>query len=219
MRRAPSAVIALAIVACSPAQGDGSTDSPDAEVDANADVGHDVTASDSGDKDSADAPPVSDTKPSDVATDAAPETCVPRACTSSDCGAVPDDGCGGTLSCSPCGSAGDIYCVGSTTAKHQKEVTDAVNKVMTDHPEYFDPTLYRDTSSWLVTDNAGYTTAVVANCNGVGTVVFQSDPLDDHEIRVRGVSDDLAENYGIRVHSTNRTWTKFMGGYCETTAF
>ena len=70
----------------------------------------------------------------------------------------------------------------------------------------------------MVTDDASYTAAVVANCNASGTVCI-SDPLDDHEIRVRGPSDHLAENYGIRVHSTNRTWTKFMGGYCYTTAF
>jgi hypothetical protein len=212
MRRAALCVLAsVAIAGCSPAQGDGNASQQDGATEASVDTGRVETSADSSARDS-DAPVV------DAKGDAVPETCVPRACTSSDCGAVPDDVCGGVLSCGPCGSAGDVYCTAAPST-HQKEVTDAVNKVMADHPEYFDPTLYRATSSWLVTNDAAYTTAVVGNCNGAGTVVCQSDPLDDHEIRVRGVSDHRAENYGVRVHSTNRTWDKFMGGYCETTAF
>lgn len=141
-------------------------------------------------------------------------SCVPAYDCTSCCGPAPD-GCGGTLACDACGD--DIWCAPSAS-RYASQVQASVQSVMDTHPELFDPVMFRDTSSWLVIDDAAYTAAVVAACNAMGLVCI-SDPNDDHELRVRSPSDMLAENYGVRVHSSNRTWYRFMGGVCETTLF
>jgi hypothetical protein len=132
----------------------------------------------------------------------------------SGCGDVPD-GCGGTVPCAACG-APDLWCAPGT-GMFQAAVRAAVESVMAAHPEYFDPVMFRDTSSWLVIDDAAYDAAVIAALEAMGLVAI-SDPNDDHEIRVRAAGSDLAENYGIRVHATNRTWYRYQG-VCETTGF
>lgn len=142
-------------------------------------------------------------------------SCVPAYDCTACCGDAPD-GCGSTLGCDPC--ADDVWCAPSSPARYGAEVQASVQSVMDTRPELFDPVMFRDTSSWLVIDDAGYTAAVVGACNARGLVCI-SDPNDDHEMRVHGPSDHQAENYGIRVHSSNRTWYRFMGGICETTQF
>ncbi len=145
--------------------------------------------------------------------DAGP-SCTPAYDCASCCGPAPD-GCGHSLACDPC--VDDIWCAPST-ARFAGQVQAAVQSVMDTRPELFDPVMFRDTSSWLVIDDAAYTAAVVAACNTSGLVCI-SDPNDDHEVRVRASGDRLAENYGVRVHSSNRTWYRFMNGVCETTLF
>lgn len=146
--------------------------------------------------------------------DAGP-SCVPAYDCTSCCGPAPD-GCGSTLACDAC--TDDVWCTPSSPARYASQVQAAVQSVMDAHPEYFDPVMFRDTSSWLVIDDAAYIVAVVAACNAMGLVCI-SDPNDDHEMRVRATTDHLAENYGIRVHSSNRTWYHFTGGICETLLF
>jgi len=145
--------------------------------------------------------------------DAGP-VCTPTYDCSACCGPAPD-GCGHTLACDAC--VDDIWCAPGPS-RFASQIQAAVQSVMDTRPELFDPVMFRDTSSWLVTDDAGYTAAVVAACNAMGLVCI-SDPNDDHELRVHGPSDHLAENYGIRTHATNRTWYRFMGGACETALF
>ena len=141
-------------------------------------------------------------------------SCTPAYDCTSCCGPAPD-GCGHLLACDPC--TDDLWCAPSP-AHFAAPVQAAVQSVMDTRPELFDPMMFRDTSSWLVIDDAAYTAAVVLACNASGLVCI-SDPNDDHEIRVRSTADRLAENYGVRVHASNRTWYRFMGGACETTLF
>ncbi|MCC6877663.1 MAG: hypothetical protein IT378_25365 [Sandaracinaceae bacterium] len=129
------------------------------------------------------------------------------------CGPVPN-GCGVALPCEPCGE--DVWCAPGTSM-HTAQVRASVEAVMAAHPEYFDPVMFRDTSSWLVTDDAAYTAAVLAECNSRGLVCIV-DPNDDHELRVRAPGSRLAENHGIRTHGMNRTWYRYQG-VCETDLF
>ena len=206
-----SLVLAVALVACG--------------TDLGGRVAHDAATDGATDGGALDAPTTDARTPSDgalddvwIALDASATVdagtgCTPIDCTAA-CGPAPD-GCGGTLGCDAC--TDDVWCA-PAPAMYADVVRASVESVMAARPELFDPVMFRDTSSWLVIDDAGYTAAVVAACNAMGLVCI-SDPNDDHEIRVRAPGDHLAENYGIRTHATNRTWYRFMGGVCETLIF
>ena len=218
MRRTIVIALVLALPAC--ATDLGGRARGDAAAADGGHVGVDAPGTDAaapGDAGAADALATVDTAvPADafVTPDAGPG-CVPAYDCTACCGDAPD-GCGHTLGCDPC--VDDVWCAPSSPARFSAQVQASVQSVMDTRPELFDPVMFRDTSSWLVVDDAAYTAAVVAACDAMGLVCI-SDPNDDHELRVRAPSDHLAENYGIRVHSSNRTWYRFMGGVCETFLF
>jgi hypothetical protein len=86
-----------------------------------------------------------------------------------------------------------------------------VQAAQNDHPEWFDPVLYRDTNSWLVLDaNAAAYVSNVASCtSGGGRVVVVDANAPGNEIRVRGDTDSLAENYIVRTYQTRRTSARY----------
>jgi hypothetical protein len=83
-------------------------------------------------------------------------------------------------------------------------VRNAVERIKTEHPDYFNWDEPRGGSVLVVNDDA-FDGAVVARLNESGQVVAIIDPNDHHEVRVRAADGDAAENYITRTHSANYT--------------
>lgn len=149
-----------------------------------------------------------------VAPDAPPppaDACVPTrtSCnTSLECGAIPD-GCG-TFACDPCGDGVTTYCAILTSAFHDR-VYGCTQMAQTDHPEWFDAVMFRDTSSWLVldADAAAYVAYVAACAARAGTICIADPGAPGNEVRCRADPGDLAENFIVRTYGTGRTATRY----------
>jgi len=126
-----------------------------------------------------------------------------------ECGAIPDGCPGGVYTCGdPCGG-GETYC-GIFPSRWHDRAYNCTQAAQSDHPEWFDPVMFRETSSWLVLDASAVDyVAYVAGCTS-GTAVCIVDPnAPGNEVRCRGADDDLAENLLVRTYGTGRTVTRY----------
>ncbi len=123
-----------------------------------------------------------------------------------ECGPGPNGCPGETLDCEPC-SGSETWCAILAAPRWRDRVWPCVQGVQDGHPEWFDPVLYRDTSSWLVLEaNAVEYVAAVAGCvNGGGAVALPDPNAPGNEVRARGEDDDVADNYIVRTYGTGRT--------------
>ena len=123
-----------------------------------------------------------------------------------ECGLGPNGCPGGTLDCGECGG-GETWCVILSPPRWRDRVWPCVQGAQDAHPEWFDPVLYRDTSSWLVLDASAveYVSAVAACVNGLGAIALPDPNAPGNEIRARGEDDDVADNYLVRTYGTGRT--------------
>jgi hypothetical protein len=130
-----------------------------------------------------------------------------------ECGAVPDGCPGGSIDCGACGG-GELYCAVMETPRWQLRAYNCTQMVQDAHPEYFDPVMFRDTSSWLVLEAFAtqYVRDVATCAGGRGAVAIPDMNAPGNEVRIRGDTDDLAENVIVRTYGTGRT----AGRYTST---
>ena len=130
-----------------------------------------------------------------------------------ECGAVPNGCPGGTIDCGECGG-GILYCAVSEAPMWRLRVYNCTQTVQDAHPEYFDPVMYRDTAQWLVLDASAtaYVSDVAACADGSGARAIPDSNAPGNEVRIRGETDDLAENVIVRTYGTGRT----AGRYTST---
>lgn len=150
-----------------------------------------------------------------------PPVCVPTrsSCNEAlECGAIPDGCPGGVFRCAECGG-GETWCA-TIPSRWQPRVYSCVQRAQSEHPEWFDPTQFRGTSSWLVLQaQAGSYVAEVARCARGGdahAVVDANAPAN--EVRVRGVADSVAENFIVRTYGTGRTAGRYTSA-CTPAGF
>ncbi|MBI5516061.1 MAG: hypothetical protein HY909_19920 [Deltaproteobacteria bacterium] len=166
-----------------------------------------VTAPDVPPADSAprDTPPPMDTRP--------PCTPTRTMCNMAlECGMIPNGCPGGVFPCGVC-SGGETWCA-TGTSRWQTRVYNCTQQAQREHAEWFDPMLFRDTSSWLVlTAQANAYVAFVARCgDGRGAVSIVDTNAPGNEVRVRGTDDAVAENFIVRTYGTGRTAGRYTSG-------
>lgn len=135
----------------------------------------------------------------------------------SECGRPPN-GCGGTVECAPC-EGGEAWC-GVETSRFRGAVYSCTQSVQDAHPEWFDPVMFRDTSSWLVLDASAldYVAAVAACCAATGAVCIPDPNAPGNEVRARPADGDVAENFIVRTYGTGRTAGRYTGS-CSPAGF
>ncbi|MEZ4389590.1 MAG: hypothetical protein R3A48_00730 [Polyangiales bacterium] len=150
-----------------------------------------------------------------------PPACVPTrtSCNESlECGAIPDGCPGGAFHCGACGG-GETWCA-IQPSRWQPRVNSCVQRAQAEHGEWFDPMQFRDTSSWLVIPAmANAYVAEVARCaHGGDAHAVVDGHAPGNEVRVRGVSDSVAENFIVRTYGTGRTAGRYTSA-CSPAGF
>ncbi len=127
-----------------------------------------------------------------------------------ECGPIPDGCPGGVYACEGVCSDGVTYCAILPSRWHDR-VYGCTQSAQAMHPEWFDPVMFRDTSSWLVLDGSAvdYVAFVAACADGGGAVCIVDSNAPGNEVRARGTDDDLAENLLVRTYGTGRTVTRY----------
>jgi hypothetical protein len=133
-------------------------------------------------------------------------TCTPTRTmcnTALECGAI-SNGCpGGTVACPPC-SGGETWCQTLSAPLWRSRVTLCVSSVSAANPSWFDPTVSCATGVRFVitTSMMAFVSAVAACANGSGAVAVVDPNAPTHEIRVRGATDDVADNYSVILYGS-----------------
>jgi hypothetical protein len=135
-----------------------------------------------------------------------------------ECGAVPNGCPGETIDCGKCGD-GILYCA-VLEPSFQMRVYRCTQDAQDMHPEWFDPVMFRDTSSWLVLEAAAVAyVAFVASCSAGSDAVAIADPnAPGNEVRIRAKDGDLAENVIVRTYGTGRTAGRYTSS-CTPAGF
>lgn len=122
-----------------------------------------------------------------------------------ECGSIPNGCPGGVFRCGLCGG-GEAWCaIGEPQWRNR--VYNCVQRTQGEHPGWFDPVMFRDTSSWLVLEAQArpYVAAVAQCANGRGAAAVVDSNAPANEVRVRAADGDVAENFIVRPYSTGRT--------------
>lgn len=226
--------VALALSACAP--GEVSSSPPELIIDAGADADARLDRASVDDRgsprvdasaaldriDAVEVATARDVSPDDTPPSVdVPPRCVPTrsACNMAlECGAIPNGCPGETFACGTCGG-GETWCAVGPS-RWQPRVYQCVLRTQSEHGAWFDPEQFRDTSSWLVlAPHAESYVAEVARCvdGGEARAVVDGNARG-HEVRVRGVSERVAENFIVRTYGTGRTAGRYTSA-CDPAGF